>query len=259
MKIAVTGKGGAGKSTVAGMLARLGNKEGKKVLAVDADPDANLAFALGIPESERARIVPLAQHEELIEERTGARRRGYGQIFKLNPHISDVTDRFGHAFGGLHLLVLGGIEAGDSGCACPENVFLRHLLSHIILERDEFVVVDMEAGIEHLGRGTAEGVDRMLVVVEPTAQSVATALSIVRLARQIGLRDLRFVGNKLVTEADRAYLCQRLEARSFAGWIPYAEAIRQADRDGLSLMECLNGDLRGAFETLYKNLEHDEF
>jgi CO dehydrogenase maturation factor len=255
MKIAVTGKGGAGKSTVAGILAHLAKRDGKTVLAVDADPDAKLAFALGIPEPERIQIVPIAQREDLIEERTGARRKEYGQIFKLNPHIADVADRFSYPFQGIHLLVLGGIEAGGSGCACPENVFLRHLLSHIILERGEFVIVDMEAGIEHLGRGTAQGVDRMLVVVEPTAQSVATALSIVSLARQIGLRELRFVGNKLASEADRTYLSQRLDGHSFVGWIPYAETIRHADRDGLSLIDRLNEDLLSSFAVVYQNLK----
>jgi CO dehydrogenase maturation factor len=258
MKIAVTGKGGAGKSTLAGMLAHLANRDGKTVLAVDSDPDANLAFALGMPEAERARIIPMAQQKELIEERTGASLKEFGQIFKMNPHIADVADRFSSLFRGIHLLVLGGIEAGDSGCACPENVFLRHLLSHLILQRDEFVVVDMEAGIEHLGRGTAQGVDLMAVVVEPTSQSVATARSIVALARQMGIRELRFVGNKITSESDRTYLHERLDPRQFLGHIPYADHIRAADRDGLSLIDRLDGGLLGSFETVYSNMIQHE-
>jgi CO dehydrogenase maturation factor len=256
MKIAVTGKGGVGKSTVAGILAHLAREDGKRVLAVDADPDANLAFALGIPEPERARIVPMAQQKELIEKRTGAHLKEYGQIFKMNPHIADVADRFSYPFRGIHLLVLGGIESGNSGCACPENVFLRQLLSHLLLQRDEWVIVDMEAGIEHLGRGTAQGVDLMLVVVEPTSQSVATARSIVGLARQLGLRELRFVGNQITAESDRAYLNERLDGHRFLGYIPYAESIRDADRHGLSLRERLEGQLLQSFQTVYEKIKH---
>lgn len=259
MKIAITGKGGAGKSTLAGMLAHLAVRDGKTVLAVDADPDTKLAFALGIPEAERARIIPLAQQKELIEERTGARLKEFGQIFKMNPHVADVADRFSYHFRGIHLLVLGGIEAGDSGCACPENVFLRQLLSHFILQREEFVLVDMAAGIEHLGRGTAQGVDLMAVVVEPTSQSVASARSIVGLARQIGLRELRFVGNKILSASERAYLNERLDGHQFLGYIPYAESIRAADREGHSLIDRLEGELLGSFETVYQNLKKHAF
>ena len=258
MKIAITGKGGAGKSTVAGVLAHLASRDGKRVLAVDSDPDANLAFALGIPEAERARIVPIAQQKELIEERTGARLREFGQIFKMNPRIGDVAERFSFPFQGIHLLVLGAIEAGGSGCACPENVFLRHLLSHILLERGEFVIVDMEAGIEHLGRGTAEGVDLMVVVVEPTTQSVATAQSIVGLAKQIGLREVRFVGNKVSSDEERAFLNERLDVVQFIGFIPYAESVREADRQGFSLIDRLDGELLRAFSGVYDNLREYE-
>jgi CO dehydrogenase maturation factor len=258
MKIAITGKGGVGKTTVAGIVAHLANRDGKIVLAVDADPDANLAYALGIPEAERARIVPMARQKELIEERTGARLKEFGQIFKMNPHIGDVADRFSFLFRGIHLLVLGGIEAGGSGCACPENIFLRHLLRHILLERGEFVIVDMEAGIEHLGRGTAEGVDLMVVVVEPTTQSVATAQSIVGLAKQIGLREIRFVGNKVSSDEERAFLNERLKGGQFIGFIPYAESIREADRQGFSLIDRLDGELLRSFSGVYDNLRKHE-
>ena len=254
MKVAITGKGGVGKSTLAGILAHLAKKSGKTVLAVDSDPDANLAFALGVSENERANIIPIALQTELIEERTQAKLKQFGQIFKLNPDISDVADRFSYDFNGIHLLVLGAIEAGGSGCACPENVFLRNLLSDIILRHDEFVIVDMEAGIEHLGRGTARGVDLMIVVVEPTSQSVATGRSVVKLARQIGISEIRFVGNKISSESEQKYLCDRLGVQNLIGFIPYSEIIRQADRDGAPLIDRLSGELLQAFETTYTNL-----
>ena len=254
MKIAITGKGGVGKSTLSAVLARLAQKDGKTVLAVDSDPDANLAFALGIPEEQRRAIIPISQQKELIEERVGAKLKQFGQIFKLNPHVSDVADRFGVKFQGINLLVFGAIEAGGSGCACPENTFLRNLLSHIVLQRDEFVIVDMEAGIEHLGRGTASGVDVMAVVVEPTAQSVGTAESIARLAPQVNIRDVRFVGNKINSDADRAYLQEHLGAQNVIGFIPYSDRIRQADRDSIPLMTHLDGHLLSIFEAIYKKL-----
>jgi CO dehydrogenase maturation factor len=254
MKMAITGKGGVGKSTLAGILASLARDDGKTVLAVDSDPDANLAFALGMPEQERARIVPVAQRSELIEERTGAKLKQFGQIFKLNPDISDVTDRFSYDFNGIHLLVLGAIEAGGTGCACPENVFLRNLLSNIILQRGEIVIVDMEPGFEHLGRSTAQGVDLMVVVVEPASQSVATARAIVTLAEQIGLRKIRFVGNKITSKSERAYLADHLEAGQVMGFIPYSESIRQADRDGILLLENLDSAVRQAFEAIYRQV-----
>jgi len=255
MKIAVTGKGGVGKSTLAAVLAHLARKDGKTVLGVDSDPDANLAFALGIPEEQRRGIIPISQQRELIEERVGAKLKQFGQIFKLNPHVSDVADRFGCKFQGINLLVFGAIESGGSGCACPENTFLRNLLSHIVLQRDEFVIVDMEAGIEHLGRGTASGVDVMVVVVEPTLQSVGTAASIVRLAQQIQVRNVCFVGNKIGSEADQAYLHEHLDAQKVIGFIPYSDRIRQADRDGVPLMEHMDEELLRVFEAIYKSLK----
>jgi CO dehydrogenase maturation factor len=254
MKIAITGKGGVGKSTLAGILAHLAYRDGKTVLAVDSDPDANLAFALGIPEGERKQIIPISRQMELIEERTGAKLKQFGQIFKLNPEISDIVDKCGYNFHGIHLLVLGAVESGGSGCACPENVFLRNLLTNIILKRDEFVIVDMEAGIEHLGRATAQGVDVMVVVVEPTMQSIATAHSIIELASQIGIRKVQFLGNKITIDSDTIYLKDRLESTKFLGFIPYSEDIRQADKNGASLIDRLDGQLTNIFKAIYQNI-----
>ena len=254
IKIAITGKGGVGKSTLAGVLARLAKNSGKRVLAVDSDPDANLAFALGIPESERQQIIPIAQRSDLIEERTGAKLKQFGQIFKLNPDISDVADRYSYNANGIHLLVMGAIEAGGSGCACPENVFLRNLLSNIILQRDEFVVVDMEAGIEHLGRATAKSVDLMIIVVEPISQSIATAKSIVALATEIGVGNIAFVGNKISSDDDKSYLTTHLDGLKSLGFVPFSESIRNSDRKGTPVFDNLDHDSQTAFRDIFEKI-----
>ncbi len=256
MKIAVTGKGGVGKSTIAGILAHLAHRDGKKVLAVDSDPDANLAFALGIPDYERKKIIPIAQRKDLIEERTGAKLKEFGQIFKLNPDISDIVDRFSYNYNGIGLLVMGAIERGGSGCACPENVFLRNLLSNIILQRDEFVIVDMEAGIEHLGRGTAKGVDLMLVVVEPAKQSISTAHSIVELSKDIGIPELFFTGNKINSYEDIEYLKDNLDPVNIIGFVPYLECIRDSDRRGESIIDNLDDESLDCFMKIYQDMKY---
>lgn len=257
MKIAITGKGGVGKSTLAGILAHLAQRDGKQVLAVDSDPDANLGLALGIPEAELATIIPISQRQELIEERTGAKLKEFGQIFKLNPRVSDIADRFGHDHKGIQLLVLGAIEAGGSGCACPENVFLRNLLSSIILERDQFVIVDMEAGIEHLGRSTVKGIDQLIIVVEPTSTSIGTARKIIELAGQIGLHNISLVGNKIASTDEQQYLIARFEASPFIGFIPHVNAIRKASIDSTPLIDILDSEALQAFRSIYANLGID--
>lgn len=167
MKIAITGKGGVGKTTLSAVLSYLFASEGKKVIAVDADPDANLAQALGIKQSDIDKIRPIADIGELVEERTGVKPGSMGSVFKLNPKVDDLPEGLGFKVNGITLLVMGKAKTASSGCYCPENVLLRRLLKHLVVERDEVVVVDMEAGIEHLTRGTAEAVDAFIVVVEP--------------------------------------------------------------------------------------------
>ena len=175
MKIAVTGKGGVGKTTLAGTIARILAADGYKVLAVDADPDANLASALGIAPDVARGIVPIADMKELIEERTGAKTGTMGGFFKINPRVDDIPDELSVPLDGIRLMVMGTVKEGAGGCVCPESVLLRSLVRHLLLRRKEAVILDMEAGIEHLGRGTASAVDAMIVVVEPGARSVRTA------------------------------------------------------------------------------------
>jgi CO dehydrogenase maturation factor len=255
MKIAISGKGGVGKSTLAAALALLMVRRGRKVLAVDADPDANLAASLGLPAAERRRIVPVARQVALIEERTGAKVSQFGQVFKMNPDVSDIADTFAWRHNGVALLVLGAVQRGGGGCACPANVLLKALVTDLVLRRDEALVLDMEAGIEHLGRGTTRGVDTMVVVVEPGQRSVDTARRVVELGSQIGLRRFRFVANKITGPADEDFVRHSLGVDDVVGTIPYAEALRAADRDGRSVLDGLPPDLLKRFETVLERLE----
>ncbi|MBI4557155.1 MAG: AAA family ATPase [Candidatus Hydrogenedentes bacterium] len=237
MKIAVSGKGGVGKSTVAAMLAHLASREGRRVLAIDADPDANLAAALGIPPEGRARLIPISERRALIEERTGAKVKQYGQIFRLNPDVSDIAEKESAQFRGIHLLVLGAVERGGSGCACPENVILRALLTDVILYRDDCVIVDFEAGLEHLGRATARAVDLLLVVVEPGGRAVETARSVHRMAVEIGIQKLAIVGNKIRDECDEIFLRNALPSADYLGSIRFSDVIQKADREDVPLID----------------------
>lgn len=234
MKIAVTGKGGVGKTTVAAGLARLLAQEGYPVIAIDADPDANLASALGIAPAVAARIVPISHMKELIAERTGAKPGTIGGIFRLNPRVDDLPDELSATVGGVKLLVLGTIEKGGSGCICPESTMLKALMKHVIVRREEVVILDMEAGIEHLGRGTSEAVDAMLVVVEPGQRSVQTARQIEKLARDLKVPRLFLVLNKVHDRGEEELLRAYLPDLPVIGTILERESIRRADLDGRS-------------------------
>ena len=206
MKIAISGKGGVGKSTVAAAFILLMARRGMRVLAIDADPDSNLASALGIAEKERCKIVPISRQRALIEERTGAKVRQYGQMFKLNPEVADIAEKYAYIHNGIALLVLGAIEQGGSGCACPESVLIRHLVADLILYKDDALVMDMEAGIEHLGRSTVSGVDTLLVVVEPGQRSLESAQRIRQMAHDIGLDKIKYIAIKVVSSGDEAFI-----------------------------------------------------
>jgi CO dehydrogenase maturation factor len=233
VKLAISGKGGVGKTTVSSNLARLYVDEGLRVIAIDADPDANLATALGADEATAAACVPLSQMDDLIEERTGV-RPGQGGAFKMNPDVSDVVDSCGVDVDGVTLLRMGTVERGGSGCMCAEGTFLKAFLGHLLVERDEVAILDMEAGIEHLGRGTAESVDVFVVVVEPGSRSVQTAKAVHELAADIGVTDVVAVGNRVRGAEDEAYLRDVLGDIPLLGTLPDSEAVRAADRDGRS-------------------------
>ena len=237
MKIAISGKGGVGKTTLAALLINYFRDQGKKVLAVDADPDANLALALGVPDPES--IVPLSQMREMVAERTESQPGKMGGFFKLNPKVDDIPEKYARQLDGIKLIVMGGVKKGGSGCICPESVLLRTLVTHMVLLRDEVVVMDMEAGIEHLGRATAKGVDWLIVVVEPGRRSVETALHVRQLAVDLGLQRVAVVGNKIRREADEAFLLKNLPDLPFLGFIPFDERIIEADVKGIPPYEAV--------------------
>ena len=234
LKVAITGKGGVGKTTLSSLLARLYAAEGNTVLAIDANPDANLGTALGIPVEELSRITPIAQMKELVQERTGGKPGTIGGFFKLNPRVDDIPERFSIAKDGVRLLVMGTVKKGGSGCMCPESALLRSLVNHLLLRRSEVVILDMDAGVEHLGRGTAESVDAFISVVEPGRRSLDTAQAIKRLAQDIGIKKCYVVGNKVTSDADRQFIIENLPDFELLGFISYNPRIAEADRKGMS-------------------------
>ncbi len=256
MKIAISGKGGVGKSTVAGTLARLYAADGHRVLAVDADPDANLASALGLPASLRSQIHTISTERKLIEERTGAKVRQFGQMFKINPDVSDIAGKYAIPYQGVDLLVLGAVEHAAGGCACPESVLLKSLVTHIVLRQGDIVILDMEAGIEHLGRGTAMGVDLMMAVVEPGRRSVETAQRVRSMAHDLGIGSFGVVLNKTVNpDEDSQWIASEFGAEYLLGMIPFDTRISRADREGVALVDLGYPDLLNPFRSLQKELQ----
>ena len=225
MKIAISGKGGVGKTTLSAMLAAGLSLAGRKVIALDADPDANLASALGLGADEQP--TPLAKMQDLILERTGA-ADSYGGYFTINPKVDDIPEEYAVRIGQIHLLVLGGVLYGGSGCICPATALVKALLTHLILGRDDAVIMDMEAGIEHLGRATAQSMDALLIVVDDGAWSLQTALRVRQLAADIGVKTLLAVANRVRAETDVERIRGELGDIPLIGHIPYDEHVREA-------------------------------
>lgn len=234
MKIAISGKGGVGKTTLAGVLARLLADEGRKVLAIDADPDSNLASAIGLPKEAMDKLYPIASMTPLIEERTGAKKGTFGSIFKLNPKVDDIPDEMGVNFKGIKLLLLGSIPQGGGGCFCPENVLLKNLVRHMLVARDEVLIIDMEAGLEHLGRGSTGYVDGLIIVVEPGQRAINTARQIKKLGEDLDIKNMMIVGNKIKSAQDKNIIEESLGDFSILGYMSYNEKIVEADREGKS-------------------------
>ncbi|MCE5311564.1 MAG: AAA family ATPase [Nitrospiraceae bacterium] len=232
MKLAVTGKGGVGKTTLSAVLSHLFAKEGRKVIAVDADPDANLAQALGVKPSELDNIKPISEMADLIEERTGARPGSSAKVFRINPKVDDIPEEFGYKVNGVTLLIMGKSKSAGAGCYCPENIFLKRLLKHLVLERDEVVIVDMEAGIEHLTRGTSEAVDAMIVVVEPGKRSAQTAHAVKLMAAEMGIKNIFVVANKVRGQDDIEFISKELSDMNILGHIKLDTSLMDADLHG---------------------------
>ncbi len=229
MKIAVSGKGGVGKTTFSAMLARALAAKGLKVLAVDADPDANLGQALGFPDYQK--LVPVSDMKELIAERTNSDGENWGTFFKLNPTVNDLPDKLSVEHQGVRLMVMGTVKKGGGGCICPASTMLKALMAHLVLLSKEVLILDMEAGLEHLGRGTSQGVDFLIVVVEPGRRSVDTAEHIKQLAGDLGLTKVLLVGNKIRSDKDEEYLRDTLKGFEFLGFMRYDQDIIEADME----------------------------
>lgn len=255
MKIAISGKGGVGKSTLSAALAMLLSGKGGRVLALDADPAANLAAALGIPGQIQKKIIPISQQIELIEERTGAKVKQYGQMFRINPDVSDVAGKYAINYNGVNLLVLGAVTRGGGGCACPESVFIKALVSDLVLYQNDVLIMDMEAGVEHLGRATAGGVDMMIIVVEPGQRSLDCAKKIHTMANQIGIKNIGYVGNKITGKNDEEFILTNLKGPVYLGSINYSEQMRTCDRTGRSVLESADAILKKQFTGILDAIE----
>jgi len=232
MKIAVTGKGGVGKTTFSAILARLYADEGHDVLCADVDPDANLGLALGFSEEELASITPITEMKELIRERTAADE--FEKFFKINPKVDDLPDKLSKEINGVKLLLMGTVKTSGAGCVCPEHVILKRILSHLIIGRDDVVIMDMEAGLEHLARGTTDWVDQFIVVVEPGARSIQTYHSVQRLAADLGVHKVSVVANKVRDEADEVFIREQVPREDLLGIIHYSGSVSDADRKCMS-------------------------
>ena len=232
MKVAITGKGGVGKTTLSSTLARLYADEGRTVLAADVDPDANLGLALGLTQEEVDQIIPISKMRTLVEERTGA--TAANKFFKLNPQVADIPDTFSKEINGVKLLVMGTVDVGGSGCVCPEHVMLKSILSALTYRKNDVVIMDMEAGLEHLGRGTAANMDQFVVVIEPGARSVQTYHNVKRLAKDLGVKRVRVVANKVRDERDEEFVRGAIPAEDLLGMIHYNTEVIDADRNGKS-------------------------
>jgi CO dehydrogenase maturation factor len=232
VKIAVSGKGGVGKTLVSGTLAGYFAKKGFKVMAIDADPSPNLAFTLGIPVDEANKIVPISENSELLDSKT---RTDYPGVYKLHFTVDDIVENNGlKSPYGVNLLVMGTVKSAGGGCACGANAVIRELLRHLIVERDEVVVVDMEAGVEHLGRGTASQVDTMLIVADASRKSLEIAKKIYVLAKDLNIKDIFIVGNRVRDSEEKQLIADFAEINelSLLALIPYDDIVLKADRIG---------------------------
>ena len=232
MKVAITGKGGVGKTTLSSTLARLYAAEGRTVLAADVDPDANLGLALGLSQEEVESIVPISKMRSLAKERTGA--SDDNKFYKLNPYVADIPDTYAKEINGVKLLVMGTVDLGGSGCVCPEHVMLKQILASLTYRKNDVVIMDMEAGLEHLGRGTAANMDQFIVVIEPGSRSVQTYRNVKRLASDLGVKKVRVVANKIRDAQDEAFIRENIPQEDLLGMIHYNLEIMDADRQGKS-------------------------
>lgn len=258
MKFAITGKGGVGKTTLTALMAQYYADLGKQVLAVDADPSPCLAGALGFPEAVRKMLHPISEMDELIEERTGAKPGMTGGYFTLNPRVDDIPERFSVFHRNVRLLEMGSVDVGGSGCICPEGAMLKTLFTHLLFRKDELLLLDMYAGVEHLGRATVDFVDAMIVVVEPTRRSLGTASQIKKLANDIGLSRLLLVGNKIRSEDEKVFLNKESPGIPILGFMPADLSVQEADRLGIPVYDHVPS-LRDSARNMVDKITNMEF
>lgn len=254
MKIGISGKGGVGKTSIASLLARICVRKRTAVLAVDADPALNLGISLGFPQELYESITPIADMKELISERMETQPGIRAAFFKLNPAVDDIPAKYWAEHNGVRLLIVGTIMVGGDGCACPENTLIKNLMRHLIVERDEAVIMDMEAGLEHLGRGTVEAMDALLVVVEPGRKSLMLAPRIDNLASDLGLKKVFFIANKIKSKKERDIINNALPKDRIIGYIEYDEGIRQADIAGESVYSAASPKTLQAIKSIYTHI-----
>ena len=258
MKLAVTGKGGVGKTTLTALLAQTWADAGRQVLAVDADPSPCLSGALGFPAELRAQLRPIAEMDALIEERTGAKPGTTGGFFTLNPRVDDIPERFSVVHRGVRLLEMGSVDIGGSGCICPESAMLKTLFTHLLFRKEDVLLLDMYAGVEHLGRATVDFVDAMLVIVEPTRRSLGTASQIHKLAQDIGLTRLYLVGNKVRNDDELRFLQEQAEEMPLLGHLPADLKVQEADRLGIPVYDHVPSLREAAVKIARAVAEHSE-
>ncbi len=234
IKIAIGGKGGVGKTTVCAIWAQLFAENGFDVLAIDADPNTTLASAFGIASQQCPE--PLIRMKELIAERTGTGKDAVGAYFRLNPKVSDLPEKYWletntlkPPAGGLKLLTLGAITQAGAGCACPEGAFLKALLTHTILQRQELVLVDLAAGVEFMGRASVQGIDAFVAVVEPGGRSIETANNITKMAKELGIGCVGTIANKITEPAQAEVIKSQLKDTVLLGTLQYSRSLQEAD------------------------------
>lgn len=248
-RIVVTGKGGVGKTAITSALAYMFSASGGKVLAVDEDPQMNLPYSLGLSLVESEGIVSLNRQLDYIEEKTGARPgTGWGLFITLNPEVEDVIERFGiRVSDNINLLVMGTVYQPAVGCVCPENDLLQAVIDYISLKRDEVILMDTEAGLEHFGRGIAKGFHHSVVVSEPTFNSMLVAKQALTLAKKLQIPHLHLILNKVRNQEELKKLGTQLdeireELTDSISYLPYDESVYKSDPSILPLLK--NGDSR---------------